>query len=426
MNGKERIALVSLGCPKNTVDSERVAGLADAGGYRLVKDLDEADIAIINTCGFLQASAQESIDRILEIGELKKEGRIKKLLVMGCLVGRYGDDLIPELPEVDGFFKVGAFRELAEYLKIGSAEKTASRCLSTPSHYAYIKIAEGCNMKCTFCTIPRIRGVHESRTYGDIEEECRMLADRGVKEVILVSQDTMWYGRDLHEKNALVNLVRRIGKISGIHWIRIMYLHPGHFTTKLIGMFSEEEKVCKYVDIPVQHISDPILKAMKRAGSKRIIYRLIERLRSDIPGIALRTTLLTGFPGETKEHFGELLQFVRDVEFDRLGVFGFSPEDGTPAARMKPFVGRREINRRVREIMEVQAQIAKRKNIAALGRVMPVLIDSYDSQTGWSVGRSEFDAPEIDQRVLFSRRIEAGTLVEAHIIGAAEHDLLAA
>lgn len=423
---KQNIALVSLGCPKNTVDSENVAGMLTAGGFRLVSDTNQADIAIVNTCGFIKSAAQESIDRILELNELKKTGKLKKLLVMGCLINRYGNEIVQELPEVDGFFKVNAVGEIAKFLRITGSIDSSKRLISTPGHYAYIKISEGCDMRCTFCTIPKIRGPHISEQMNSVVEECKRLSAHGVKEVILISQDTTWYGHDLGNGNDLSLLIRHIGKIPGIQWIRIMYAHPGHINSKFIKLLSEEKKVCKYLDMPVQHIADPVLSAMRRAGRKTTIYRLIDKLRKNVPGIALRTTLLVGFPGETEKHFTELLDFVKDVEFERLGVFGYSPEEGTPAYLRKDRIPAKIIKERLKEIMKLQKQITRKKNISLLGKSFPVLIDSFDPGTGWSVGRTEYDAPEIDQRVLFSRKILPGTMLHATFIGAADHDLFAA
>lgn len=421
----QNIALVSLGCPKNTVDSERVAGMLTAGGYRLVSDPNQADIAIVNTCGFLKSAAQESIDRILELNELKKTGKLKKLLVMGCLINRYGNELIQELPEVDGFFKVNSLNDIAKFLSITGSINSANRLISTPNHYAYVKISEGCDMRCTFCTIPKIRGAHISERVDTIVGESKKLAGQGVKEVILISQDTTWYGHDLDNGDDLPLLIQSIGKIPDIKWIRVMYAHPGHITGKFIRLLSEEEKMCKYLDMPVQHIADPILKAMRRAGRKTTIYHLIEKLRKNVPGIALRTSLLVGFPGEKEKHFKELLNFVSDIEFERLGVFGYSPEEGTPAYVRKDHVPVRIIQERLQEVMKLQEQIARKKNINSLGKSLPVLIDNFDPATGWSIGRTEYDAPEIDQRVVFSRKISPGTMILATIIGAADHDLFA-
>ena len=424
----KKINVITLGCSKNTVDSEHLMARLAAAGYEVLFDSDRTDakVVVINTCGFIGDAKQESVDMILRAAAAKNAGKIERLFVIGCLSERYADSLRAELPEVDGFFGARTWDGIARAL--GAAEDPAlatERHLSTPRHYAYLKISEGCNWKCGYCAIPLIRGGHVSVPMEELEEEARKLAAGGVKELIVIAQDTTYYGLDLYGKRRLAELLRRLCRIDGIEWIRLHYAHPTAFPDEVIEAMASEPKICKYLDIPFQHISDAQLSAMHRRHTKAEAYALVKKLRGAIPDLALRTTLLVGYPGETEADFTELEQFVRDVRFERLGVFAYSEEEGTYSAReLADDVPEEVKQQRVERIMTLQNDIARENNLRRVGRTERVLIDSR--QGDYYVGRTQYDSPEVDQEILIpaaERRLLRGHFYEIRIDGAADYDL---
>lgn len=424
----KKINVITLGCSKNTVDSEHLMARLAAAGYEVLFDSDRTDakVVVINTCGFIGDAKQESVDMILRAAAAKNAGKIERLFVIGCLSERYADSLRAELPEVDGFFGARTWDGIARAL--GAAEDPAlatERHLSTPRHYAYLKISEGCNWKCGYCAIPLIRGGHVSVPMEELEEEARKLAARGVKELIVIAQDTTYYGLDLYGKRRLAELLRRLCRIDGIEWIRLHYAYPTAFPDEVIEAMASEPKICKYLDIPFQHISDAQLSAMHRRHTKAEAYALVKKLRGAIPDLALRTTLLVGYPGETEADFTELEQFVRDVRFERLGVFAYSEEEGTYSAReLADDVPEEVKQQRVERIMTLQNDIARENNQRRVGRTERVLIDSR--QGNYYVGRTQYDSPEVDQEILIpaaERRLLRGHFYEIRIDGAADYDL---
>lgn len=424
----KKINVITLGCSKNTVDSEHLMARLAAAGYEVLFDSDRTDakIVVINTCGFIGDAKQESIDMILRAAAAKNAGKIERLFVVGCLSERYADELRAELPEVDDFFGARTWDGIVRAL--GAAQDPAlatERLLSTPKHYAYLKISEGCNWKCGYCAIPLIRGPHVSVPMEELEEEARKLAAGGVKELIVIAQDTTYYGLDLYGKRRLAELLRRLCRIDGIEWIRLHYAYPTAFPDDVIEAMAEEPKICKYLDIPFQHISDAQLAAMHRRHTKADAYALIGRLRQAIPDLALRTTLLIGYPGETEADFAELEQFVRDVRFERLGVFAYSEEEGTRSAQeLQDDVPEEVKQQRVERIMALQNKIALENNLRRVGRTERVLIDSR--QGDYYVGRTQYDSPEVDQEILVpaaGRRLLRGHFYEISICEAADYDL---
>ena len=424
----KKINVITLGCSKNTVDSEHLMARLAAAGYEVLFDSDRTDakVVVINTCGFIGDAKQESVDMILRAAAAKNAGKIERLFVIGCLSERYADSLRAELPEVDGFFGARTWDGIARAL--GAAEDPAlatERHLSTPRHYAYLKISEGCNWKCGYCAIPLIRGGHVSVPMEELEEEARKLAAGGVKELIVIAQDTTYYGLDLYGKRRLAELLRRLCRIDGIEWIRLHYAYPTAFPDEVIEAMASEPKICKYLDIPFQHISDAQLSAMHRRHTKAEAYALVKKLRGAIPDLALRTTLLVGYPGETEADFTELEQFVRDVRFERLGVFAYSEEEGTYSARELADDVPEEVKlQRVDRIMTLQNDIARENNLRRVGRTERVLIDSR--QGDYYVGRTQYDSPEVDQEILIpaaERRLLRGHFYEIRIDGAADYDL---
>ena len=399
-----------------------------AAGYQLSFDSDRTDakVVVINTCGFIGDAKQESIETILDAVAAKEAGLIEKLFVIGCLSERYADELREEIPEVDEYFGVKDWADIvatlgAEY----KAENETERVLTTPKHYAYLKISEGCNWLCGYCAIPLIRGKHESVPMEQVLEEARKLAERGVKEIMVIAQDTTYYGIDLYGRRRLADLLTELCRIEGIEWIRLHYAYPAAFPEDVIEVMAREPKICKYLDIPFQHISDNMLSAMKRRHSKAEAMELIARLRERIPDIALRTTLLVGYPGETAEDIAELEQFVRDVRFERLGVFPYSEEEGTYSAEnLKDDVAEEEKQRRADKIMLIQEQIALEHNLARVGRTMRVVVDSR--QGDYYVARSEYDSPEVDQEILIPtelRQLRRGCFYDVRITDAEGYDL---
>ena len=424
----KKINVITLGCSKNTVDSEHLMAQLAAAGYTLSFESDRTDakVVVINTCGFIGDAKQESIETILDAVAAKEAGLIEKLFVIGCLSERYADELREEITEVDDYFGVKDWAEIvatlgAEY----KAENETERVLTTPKHYAYLKISEGCNWLCGYCAIPLIRGKHESVPMEQVLEEARKLAARGVKEIMGIAQDTTYYGIDLYGRRRLADLLTELCRIEGIEWIRLHYAYPAAFPEDVIEVMAREPKICKYLDIPFQHISDNMLSAMKRRHSKAEAMELIARLRERIPDIALRTTLLVGYPGETAEDIAELEQFVRDVRFERLGVFPYSEEEGTYSAEnLKDDVSEEEKQRRADRIMLIQEQIALENNLSRVGRTMRVVVDSR--QGDYYVARSEYDSPEVDQEILIPvelRQLRRGHFYDVRITDAEGYDL---
>ena len=426
----KKINIITLGCSKNTVDSEHLAAQLTAMDYKIVFDSDrtDSDVVVINTCGFIGDAKQESIDTILRAAQLKMEGRIEELFVIGCLSQRYADELREELPEVDEFFGVNDWAGIVERLGAKYREElTTHRELSTPSHYAYLKISEGCNWMCGYCAIPLIRGRHRSVPMDRLIAEAESLAERGVRELMVIAQDTTYYGMDLYGERKLAELLERLCRIDKIEWIRLHYAYPTEFPDEVIEVMAREKKICRYLDIPFQHISDSQLEAMKRRHTKADAYALVEKLRRAIPDIALRTTLLVGYPTETEEDFAELMQFVRDCRFDRLGVFAYSEEEGTySATRLTDDVPEDVKQSRVERIMRLQERISLENNARRIGQRMRVIIDRREGD--FYIGRSEYDSPEVDQELVIDsagKRLYRGKFYEVEITDAEDYDLYA-
>ncbi len=424
----KRINIVTLGCSKNTVDSEHLAAQLAAAGYRISFDSNRTDakVVVINTCGFIGDAKQESVDTILRFAAAKQAGRIERLFVIGCLSERYADELRTEIPEVDDFFGARDMNGIARILgAAGDPDNSAERVVSTPRHYAYLKISEGCNWHCGYCAIPLIRGAHRSVPMERLLDEARALAASGVKELIVIAQDTTYYGRDLYGRRRLAELLEALCRVEGIEWIRLHYAYPTDFPDDVIEVMAREEKICHYLDIPFQHISDNQLRSMLRRHTKADAYALIERLRSAIPDLALRTTLLVGYPDETEEDFAELMQFVEQVRFERLGVFPYSEEEGTYSAReLKDNVPDEVKQQRVERIMELQNRISLEKNLARVGSVEQAIVDSR--QGDYYVARSRYDSPEVDQEILIAaadRQLRRGSIYDVKIVGAEDYDL---
>lgn len=424
----KKINVITLGCSKNTVDSEHLMAQLAAAGYAVAADSDRTDarVVVINTCGFIGDAKQESIDMILRAAAAKQAGLIERLFVVGCLAERYADELRAELPEVDEFFGVKDWEGIVRALGGDwRSDLATERLLTTPKHYAYLKIGEGCDWKCGYCAIPLIRGSHVSVPMERLLDEAQRLAAGGVRELMVIAQDTTYYGVDLYGRRRLAELLTELCRIDGVEWIRLHYAYPTAFPDDVIDVMARERKICKYLDIPFQHISDAQLKAMKRRHTKADAYRLVERLRAAVPDIALRTTLLTGYPGETEADFEELLQFVHDVRFDRLGVFAYSEEEGTYSAlHLTDDVPDAVKQRRVERIMELQKGISLENNRRRVGRTERVIVDSR--QGDYYVCRTQYDSPEVDEELLIpasGRRLRRGCFYEARITAAEEYDL---
>lgn len=432
------VGFISLGCAKNQVDCEQMMFRMQEAGYQILPELVGADLVIINTCGFIDAAKSEAIDNILAMGKLKQEGAIGKILVTGCLAQRYQQQILQEMPEVDGTLGTGSYYDVVAAAKAVLAGDTlcrmdsidapvpeTGRILTTPAHYAYLKIAEGCNNRCAYCVIPKLRGKYRSRAMDDVLREAQELAEGGVKELIVVAQDTTLYGVDLPEhKKLLPELLRRLCKIDGLHWIRVHYMYPEVMTDELIDVISSEEKIVKYIDLPIQHVNNAVLKRMNRRGSKQYLSDLFVKLRSRIPNLVLRTSLITGLPGEGEAEFEELCQWLREFRLERVGAFVFSPEEGTAAAEMEyPDV---EIaTRRAEIIAELQSRIMDDYNAARVGTVMEILCDGYDAERGAYYGRSYADSPDIDGTVWFTSAVpvKTGTFVQVRIDAVSDGDL---
>ena len=426
----KKINIITLGCSKNTVDSEHLAAQLTAMDYKIVFDSDrtDADVVVINTCGFIGDAKQESIDTILRAAQLKSEGKIEELFVVGCLSQRYADELRPELPEVDDFFGVNDWAGIVE--RLGAKyrkENETKRELSTPSHYAYLKISEGCNWMCGYCAIPLIRGRHKSVPMESLIAEAEALAESGVRELMVIAQDTTYYGVDIYGERKLAELLERLCRIEKIEWIRLHYAYPTDFPDEVIEVMAREKKICKYLDIPFQHISDKQLAVMTRRHTKEEALTLIKKLRTAIPDIALRTTLLVGYPTESEADFKELVEFVRDTKFDRLGVFAYSEEEGTySATRLTDDVPEQTKQERVDAIMRLQERISLENNAKRIGQKMRVIIDRKEGD--FYIGRSEYDSPEVDQEIIvesFGKRLYRGRFYNVAITDAEDYDLYA-
>lgn len=427
-----KISLISLGCAKNLVNSEQMLYLLSEAGYTLVPEPDGADAVIINTCGFIDAAKSEAIDTVLEMAELKKAGKLGKIIVTGCLAERYQDTVMQELPEIDAVLGVGSFGDIVEavtkalnnesFLSFGDKNapvEETPRVVSTGPSWAYLRIAEGCNNFCAFCAIPYIRGRYRSREIENVVEEARELAEHGIKELIVIAQDITRYGTDLYGKRCLAELCRRLAEIDGVEWIRLHYLYPDQFDDELIDEIASNEKIVKYLDIPIQHINNDILKSMNRRGTGDDIRKLFKELRERIPGVVLRTSLISGLPGEGDAEFEELCSFLREAKIERAGVFPFSPEEGTPAAKM-PHVDAEEAQRRADLIMEIQAGVMDEFNASLIGKALEVLCLDYDEDSQMWVGRSCYDSPDIDGLVFFDGDGGEGNIVYVNITAVAD------
>lgn len=423
----KKISIITLGCDKNTVDSEIIMAQLGHSDYELTDNPDEADTVLINTCGFIEAAKQQSLDSIMSAVQMKKEGRLERVVVMGCLSERYHNDLRKEIPEVDAY--VGAnkmdevLRELGVDLKY---ELLGERILTTPKHFAYLKISEGCDNPCSFCAIPLMRGIHTSKPIDSLVSETTSLAAKGVRELILIGQDTSSYGIDLYRERSLAPLLRRLGIIDGIDWIRLMYLFPAKFPMDVLEEFAVNPKLCSYMDIPIQHIADPVLRSMRRGMSGRATRQLIDAIRTAVPGIALRTTLIVGYPDEGESEFDELLAFVKEGHFDRFGVFAYSQEDDTTAYRLGDPVPAEVKEERMRFIMEAQQSVSISRNQDLIGTDVEVMIDRVEGDS--AIGRTEHDAPEIDNEVTITpaNGLMPGSMCRVRVYDAEEYDLFAA
>ena len=450
----QKIGFVSLGCPKNLVDSEVMMGQLKQHGYELTTDREDADVIVVNTCGFIQSAKEESINTILEMAELKESANLKRLVVAGCLVERYRRDLLNQLPEVDAVLGTSEIEKIVAAVDPAAVEaedaafvasntwmtrglptyiydENAPRVLATPKHFAYVKIAEGCDHTCAFCAIPQMRGRYRSRRAGSILREAEALAEQGVKELVLISQDSTQFGLDLGIKDGLADLLRSLSRIDGIEWIRVMYTYPNSLSDATLRAMAEEPKVCNYLDMPLQHASSSVLKRMRRGGNRGLLEKLLNRARQIVPGITLRTTFIVGFPGETDDDFEELMGFTRDVEFDRVGVFTYSDEEGTHGYELGDKIPAQVMRRRRAKLMREQAKISKRRNKALIGKRFRALLEGVSQESDLLLqARLESQAPEVDGHVLindapdgFSRK--PGDLIEIEISEAHEYDLIA-
>lgn len=425
---KNTIDLITLGCSKNLVDSEKVIRQLEANGYTVVHDSDnpQGEIAIVNTCGFIGDAKEESINIILQFAERKKKKKLKKLIVMGCLSQRYMDELTAEIPEVDKFYGKFDFQAIIkDFGKVYRQDLQLERTLTTPKHYAYVKISEGCNRTCSYCAIPIITGKHTSRPMEDIEEEVRLLVAEGVKEFQLIAQDLTFYGLDNYKEMKIAELTSRLADIPGVEWLRLHYAYPAHFPFNLLPVMNEKKNVCKYLDIALQHISDNMLSLMRRNITKQETTQLIERIRKEVPGIHLRTTLMVGHPGETEADFEELKSFVREVKFERMGAFTYSDEDDTYSnIHYKDDIPQEVKQERLDELMEIQQTISADYNQAKIGQQLKVIIDREDDD--FYIGRTEYDSPEVDPEVLITKGdkyLSIGQFYQVEIIGAEDFDL---
>ena len=436
----KKVGMVSLGCPKNTVDSERVLGDLVTSGYDLTPDEEDAEIIIVNTCGFIESAKKESIDAILEMAQKKIDGKCQKLIVTGCLAERHTQELLDEIPEIDHMLGVGQYPQLKNILEEGDFdsrnhvatpaeyyESYTDRLLTTAFYTAYLKIAEGCSNRCAFCIIPKMRGPMRSRSPESILAEAENLAQRGVKEFNIISQDTTLYGFDLAMKDGLEKLLKGMAKIDGVEWMRLLYCYPTFLNSDVIDYIASEEKVCRYIDVPLQHTHDEMLKSMKRQETEGGVRKMIDELRLKIPEIALRTTFITGFPGETDEHFKHMLRFICEMQFDHVGIFTYSDEEGTTAFDYPGRVPEEVKEERKNILMEFQKEIALRKNQEKVGQFESVLVEGFDAQENYIMtGRLASQAPDIDGQVILEKcEAEPGEIIPVRITAAADYDLVA-
>ncbi|MCI7473345.1 MAG: 30S ribosomal protein S12 methylthiotransferase RimO [Clostridiales bacterium] len=432
-----KIAFVSLGCAKNLVNTEQMMALVKAAGHTVTGEAEGADVAVLNTCGFIDSAKSEAIQNILELAALKEQGKLGKLLVAGCLTQRYQDEILEELPEIDGILGTGSYTDIVPAIEsvmegdtptyFGDIDHTiedGARMVSTPSYTAFLKIAEGCDNRCAYCVIPSLRGRYRSRTMESLLSEAKKLADDGVQELIIIAQDITRYGTDLYHKRMLPELLTELCKLP-FHWVRLHYLYPDELDDALIDVIAREHKILKYIDIPLQHINDRILKAMNRRSTKAEIIALLKKLRDRLPGLVLRTSLICGLPGETEEEFEELCDFLRESGIERAGIFQFSPEEGTPAATMPDQVDPDTAKRRVELLVELQSRVMDAWNESRLGETLEVLCEGFDQEMGCYAGRSYADSPDVDGKVFFTAAglVPAGTFVNVRITGTSDGDL---
>lgn len=424
---KDKVKLITLGCSKNLVDSEFIMSQLKSNDIELVEEEDDAENVIINTCGFIENAKKESIDTIMRAVDRKNKGLLKNVYVAGCLSDRYKDELEKDIPEVDKYFGatdkphtiIGILKELGGDYK---SELLGERSLTTPSHFAYLKISEGCDNPCSFCAIPIMRGVHRSKPLDQIIMEAQILASKGVKEIIVIGQDTTYWGFDINRKRELSQVLRELSNINGIEWIRLMYAYPSRFPEDIIEVIRDTPNICNYIDIPVQHITDNVLKSMRRGITKNTLTGLLEKLRNEIPGIAVRTTFIVGYPDETEKDFIELTEYIKEYEFDRLGVFTYSHEDGTSAAEIPDRIPLKEKLSRQKHILDIQKEISLKRNMNSNNEVLKVLVDRKEN--GYYIGRSYRDAPEIDQEIYISNQdLKTGEFYNVRIFDSEEFDL---
>jgi ribosomal protein S12 methylthiotransferase len=444
---KEKFSIVSLGCARNLVDSEVMAGLLQQNHYEMVSEPADADVVLVNTCGFIEAAKAESIDAIIEVSRLKEEGTLKTLVVAGCLSQRYPEELARELPEVDLFIGTGEVPRIAEILRKQEADNNrrqyvgipeylydhvTPRLRTTPSYTAFLKVSEGCDHKCAFCIIPQLRGPHRSRSIDSVVNEAFLLAQQGVKEINLIAQDLTAYGRDRKDGTTLLALLNKMIEVPEVLWIRLLYAYPNFLDASLLSLIRESDKICKYIDIPFQHVTPRLLQRMRRGKSASAVRQTVEKLREAIPGLTLRTSLIVGFPGETEEDFEQLLAFVEETRFERLGVFKYSEEEGTAAAHIDGKVCEADKERRWQELMDLQAAISQKNNEALIGTIQRVMIEGSDLESGKFAGRTQAHAPEVDGLVFVEDSeastevapLKPGDIVDIKIIDALEYDLM--
>ena len=424
MTDKQKLKFISLGCAKALVDSEKLMGALRSNDYDITDDPEEASTIVINTCGFIDAARQESVETILQASELKQSGSLDKLVVMGCLSERYPKELSKEIPEVDHFFGSNDHVKIVKYLtgkEFSKDDPIFLRSILTPDHYAYLKIAEGCDNGCSFCSIPIMRGLQKSRTIDSIMWEAEKLSEKGVKELLVIAQDTTSYGWDLKPKQYLGDLIKELDALS-FEWLRIHYAHPAHLSKKIIHAIADAKNICNYIDMPIQHASDPILKSMRRGLNSNGIKKRIQLLRDAVPDIKIRTTLIVGYPGETEEDFNNLHSFVEEIQFDRLGIFTYSEEEGTLAEALKDDVSQELKNERKMRLMDLQAEISNEKNQKMIGKTLKVIVDDVGEKH--SVGRTEYDSPEVDNIVNINDVLNIGQFYNVKIDSANEFELI--
>lgn len=417
------IGIITMGCPKNLVDSEKLALRLQYAGYKVAHEQSPADIIIVNTCAFIHDAREESVEMILDAARLKSEGRVAKLIVTGCLAERYKSELANEIPEVDGFFGVNEYDNLVKVLNGDAVAKDHKRLLGTPSHYAFLKIAEGCNHACAFCAIPSIRGAFRSEPIEQLVDEANWLASTGVKELIVIAQDTTSFGVDIYKQRRLAELLERLCEIQKLHWIRLMYTYPAGFPESVIPVIRDHPKMAKYLDIPLQHISDRVLLSMERGIDGNGSRRLIEKIRNSIPDITIRTSFIVGYPGESRAEFSELKKFVSDFSFDRMGVFAYSHEEGTPAALLKDDISHETKLRRLDALRSLHEKQSLTKNLKRIGSQIQIIVDG--DLEGIKMGRTQADAPEVDQVVILSQAsvCKPGDIVQVNISDASSFEL---